>query len=800
MTTSPSLLSASLLAALAAMALPAHAAEVTLTVTTLADNYNDPVPGSLRAAINTANASPGDSYVINFNVAGGGTLTLGAQGAGGGGAAMLPILTNPSGIRIDGANGGQGAITINGGSTSTTTGDRIFFVGVPPGMPSSTATGVNMAATTTTTFAISNLRLENGNARGGAGAQGRMGGGGGAGLGGAIFVNAGTLNLTNVALNNNQAVGGAGGLSASTLSGRGGGGGMGGAGGESTAARGGGGGGFGLGAAGASATTLPLKFLAGEGSFTGGRSGGFGGSGHGGKDGGGGGLGVSGGTSRGGAGGVGSATSYDATVSNGGVGGFGGGGGGMNSNLGTAGRSTGGYGGGSGGGGGSTGSPFGGGGGGSVNTTVGTTGFGGGAGGTFSGTGSGGGGAGGGLAAGGAIFVRSGATLTVTDGGLSNGSVTGGAGSAGFNNGTAGTAGSAIGTGIFLAGKVTYTVSANNTLTIADTIGGGVNTLIRGGFTKTGDGRLVLSGANDYVGGTTVSGGVLELQGTAADKIGGLTLVNAGGTLQTDVTGVTFTMGKTTEGTTQLTASKGFVDGIALNGGAFHASGFNTYAGDMNVAGHTLVLAGSNTLTAPVVTVSGGGRLLANNASGSATGGADIAVQSMGTFGGSGAIDGSITVEAGGTLAPGASIESLASGSVSLTDASASFSAEVDVELPAADLLSVTGSVSLGGATLNLSAAPLTAFGTVQKTFLILANDGADAINGSFGAIACMGCTATVDYAFTGTDALGRIGDGNDLAVTVSQSLAPVPEPGTWALMAGGLLGLGAGMRSRRRH
>ena len=115
---------------------PASAAVITETVTTLSDN----LAGSLRAALVTANADPNNSYVINFSVAGGGTLALAADASG---ARMLPILTNPSGISIDGANGGQGAITIDGGSTSATTGDRIFFIGIPAGTPSH-INGVNI--------------------------------------------------------------------------------------------------------------------------------------------------------------------------------------------------------------------------------------------------------------------------------------------------------------------------------------------------------------------------------------------------------------------------------------------------------------------------------------------------------------------------------------------------------------------------------------------------------------------------------------------------------------------------------
>ena len=100
-----------------------------------------------------------------FNVGGGGTINL---------ASMLPILTNVNGISIDGANGGQ-AITIDGGSSSATTGDRVFFLGVSSG-----EANVGLPATGSAAWAISNLTIANGNARGGSGS---FGGGGGAGLG-----------------------------------------------------------------------------------------------------------------------------------------------------------------------------------------------------------------------------------------------------------------------------------------------------------------------------------------------------------------------------------------------------------------------------------------------------------------------------------------------------------------------------------------------------------------------------------------------------------------------------------------
>ena len=97
-----------------------------------------------------------------------------------------------------------------------------------------------------------------------------------------------------------------------------------------------------------------------------------------------------------------------------------------------------------------------------------------------------------------------------------------------------------------------------------------------------------------------------------------------------------------------------------------------------------------------------------------------------------------------------------------------------------------TGSFNITGGTLMLSLSNLPVAG-VDGTYLLVANDGSDAIAGTFATVTGLpaGFTATVNYAFNGTDSLGRTGDGNDLAVTV------VPEPQSFALLA-----LGAPLRS----
>ena len=240
----------------------------------------------------------------------------------------------------------------------------------------------------------------------------------------------------------------------------------------------------------------------GRGGGSGGLSGGGGGGasangvgGNGGIGGGGGGGDLAGGGDGGDFGGGGGA---GGSGTSGGAGGFGGGGGG-----GQSGADTGGVGG------------FGGGGGGAPT---------GGLGGTFGGQGGSSGDSadgGGGAALGGAVFVRRGGTLTITDGSFAGTYAV----TAGTTGGTGGaTAGTAQGLAVFLhdTGAFIFDVTTG-TRTIAgnDAIAGD------GTLTKTGDGTLAVSGTNgNLLGITTVDGGLLVVDGSL-----GRVTVNTGGTL-----------------------------------------------------------------------------------------------------------------------------------------------------------------------------------------------------------------------------------------------------------------------------
>lgn len=143
-------------------------------------------------------------------------------------------------------------------------------------------------------------------------------------------------------------------------------------------------------------------------------------------------------------------------------------------------------------------------------------------------------------------------------------------------------------------------------------------------------------------------------------------------------------------------------------------------------------------------------------------------------------------------------IRNLSIGTSGATANQGEFAADIDFASNAADLLSVTGSVELTNAKLSLSLldVPIGELAT-PLTFLLIANDGTDAVSGAFAAID-LGAFSTaqysVDYAFSGT-ALNGAGTGNDVAITFS-SVVVVPEPSTLLMTL--LATAGPLMRQRR--
>ncbi len=650
---------------------------------------------SILAALSSQTISAQNFTVSNTNDSGAGSLrqAISDSNAFNGAATINFSITNstvnlssmlPILTNPNGITINGNGNTINGGSTSNITGDRVFFIGVPDNTPA--AGSGFLPSTAATNWNINNLNIQNGNARGGHGASG---GGGGAGLGGGIFLNAGNLTLSSVNFSNNRAIGGNGNFGGSI----GGGGGMGGNGGSQS------GGGFGLGANGGGSGANGLS-----GSFLNGASGGSGNGTLGGLNGGGGGGANSLGQGSGGGGGIGG---QNWTGTGTGNGGFGGGGGGSGS---------GGYGGGGG--------------------TEGDGGFGGGGGTAGDGGFGGGNGGGGGLGAGGAIFVRKGATLTLSNGGITGSTIAGGTGS---------DSGQAIGSGIFLAGAVNYNVTTGNTITISDTLGGGFNSEITGGFTKSGAGTLVLTGANSYTGGTTLAGtagSILRLGSNTAlgDATNSLTM-SAGNTL--DLNGNSINTGSlsgtgvitNTSTTTAATITVGNDDGtstfsgVIQNGaqsvalvkagsGALTLTGNNSYSGGTTLAGTTgsvLRVGNPNALGAVTnsLTINGGNTLDLNGfgiAIGALTGSGTVTNTntSLGSFLQVGVGNVSSVFDGAVQSTRPLTLSKLGTGTLTLTGISSSYTGT--------EIYGGTLSVSHGGSLGNASLDFYTNSGTIQFT------------------------------------------------------------------------------------
>lgn len=188
----------------------------------------------------------------------------------------------------------------------------------------------------------------------------------------------------------------------------------------------------------------------------------------------------------------------------------------------------------------------------------------------------------------------------------------------------------------------------------------GVDAAIDGGLTKVGLGTLTLTGTNTYSGPTLVNVGTLALNNNLAIQCSALVTTGSGSvTLGSGVTTPTFgglsgasgdlssviASGYASVTSLRLNPTSGTVTyGGAITDGASGMALFKTGAG-------TQVLAGANTYTG--TTTINAGTLLVNNATGSGTGSGGVVVTNA-TLGGVGSISGAVTVNNGGTLAPGA--------------------------------------------------------------------------------------------------------------------------------------------------
>jgi len=303
--------------------------------------------------------------------------------------------------------------------------------------------------------------------------------------------------------------------------------------------------------------------------------------------------------------------------------------------------------------------------------------------------------------------------------------------------------------------NVTISASLANILTIDGVGAGGTGVLIDNGaaFTLTIDCRVALGAPQTW---TNNSGNLFTVSG-ATLALGGSDTLTVNGTGDTLISAVT---------------SGGMNSDVIKDGtGTLTLTALNTYDGD---------------------TIVNGGTLLVN---GSITGMGDATVSNGGTLGGTGLINSAVTVNAGGTLAPGNGGNTtgiLTTGALTLAPIS-NFQVDINGTAPGTghDQITATGTVTITGSNLVVTVGTTLALG---QTFTILNKVAAGAITGTFAGIpqggTVTGSNGTVfQVSYTG-------GNGNDVVLTVVQAAA-VPEPSTWI---GGTLAIaGLAFTQRRR-
>lgn len=332
--------------------------------------------------------------------------------------------------------------------------------------------------------------------------------------------------------------------------------------------------------------------------------------------------------------------------------------------------------------------------------------------------------------------------------------------------------GTSTGTVVLGAGHTLTTDPAGSTTFAAKITGAGslVKANVLSGTTNR---TLTLTGANDYDGNTTISGGNIAVgSATALGSTNGYTEVASGAELLFTGAATNFTVNEplrvagagntdggaisviasatptisgpiTLTGDTTITVSStagatfnnasaitsASNQNLTLKGGSGAGAG-GTISGAINLGtgsltkneGGTWVLSGNNTYSGG--TIINGGKVYANNTSGSATGSGSVTINTGGTLGGTGAVSGQVIANAGGHVAPGTSVESLATGNLTF-NADSNLDIEIDSSASltaAADLLDATGGLTIdAAANLNLTdiAGTSTAFAAGTKFTLV---------------------------------------------------------------------------------
>jgi fibronectin-binding autotransporter adhesin len=376
-----------------------------------------------------------------------------------------------------------------------------------------------------------------------------------------------------------------------------------------------------------------------------------------------------------------------------------------------------------------------------------------------------------------------------------------------YTGGTLVSAGRLTGNTTSLQGAIVNNAAVEFAQTTAGSYAGAMSGT--GQLIKTGSGTLTLTGANSYTGGTLVSAGRLtgnttSLQGAIVNNAAVEFAQSASGTYAGAMSG-TGSLTKTGAGTLTLTGANSYTGGTLVSAGRltgnttslqgaivnnaeveFAQTSAGTYAGNMGGTGAFYKSGAGSLALGGITSITGAANITAGrlNITGQLTA-ASVTVQNAATLSGNGVIGGNVTVQSGGSLAPGESAGTLSVvGNVSFLTGS-NFGVEIDGRTynpvggaGSYDLLRISGVANLGG-TIAPTLRSITGAATnnylpsIGESFLVLS---AGTVTGNFSSVAQPSVGLPADSRF---DAIYG-GDFVRLVVTPS-SFAALANAQNWS-------------------